>query len=147
MDQALAALDAHPNIEVRLFNPYASRGFRLGELVTDFSRVNRRMHNKSFTADNQATIIGGRNVGDEYFEARPDLDFGDIDVLAIGPVVKEASSAFDLYWNSAAAFPISALTTLRLSAEDLAQRRGELRAYRETQHGSAYAQALRNSRL
>jgi len=146
-DDVLVALDAHENIEVRLFNPVALRSARgLGALL-DFGRVNRRMHNKSLTADNQATIIGGRNVGDEYFEARPDLDLGDIDVLAIGPVVEEASSAFDLYWNSAVAFPISALTNLRLPAEELAQRREELRAYRESQHGSAYAQALSNSQL
>jgi putative cardiolipin synthase len=116
-------------------------------VALDFGRVNRRMHNKSFTADNQATIVGGRNVGDEYYEARPDLDFGDLDVLAIGPVVREVSSAFDLYWNNAAAFPITALTNLRLSAEDLAHRRDELRAYRESQEDSAYAQALMNSQL
>ncbi len=146
-DDVLVALDAHPNIEVRLFNPVAMRSARGLGTILDFGRVNRRMHNKSFTVDNQATIIGGRNVGDEYFEARPDLDFGDLDVLAIGPVVKEASSAFDLYWNSAAAFPISVLTNLRLPDEELAQRREELRANRETQHESAYAQALRNSQL
>src|SRR5438045_6189067 len=64
LDDALAALDAHPNIEVRLFNPYANRAFRLAELATDFSRLNRRMHNKYFTADGQVTIVGGRNIGD-----------------------------------------------------------------------------------
>ncbi|MEW6683496.1 MAG: phospholipase D-like domain-containing protein [Nitrospirota bacterium] len=114
-DDALVALDAHPNIEVRLFNPIALRTARGLGMLLDFGRVNRRMHNKSFTADNHATIVGGRNVGDEYFEARPDLDFGDLDVLAIGPVVSEVSSAFDLYWNSAAAFPITALTNVRVS--------------------------------
>src|SRR6266850_1170698 len=109
MDQALAALDAHPNIEVRLFNPYASRGFRLGELVTDFSRLNRRMHNKSFTADNQATIVGGRNVGDEYFGAESAVEFSDLDVLAVGAVVPEVSASFDAYWNSRSAYPVAAL--------------------------------------
>ena len=69
LDDALAALDAHPNIEVRLFNPFASRGLRALGYLTDFARLNRRMHNKSFTADNQATIVGGRNIGDEYFGA------------------------------------------------------------------------------
>src|SRR5690606_31320671 len=67
LDAVLAALDAHPNMEVRLFNPYVQRKVRLLGLLTDFSRANRRMHNKSFTADNQATVLGGRNVGDEYF--------------------------------------------------------------------------------
>jgi putative cardiolipin synthase len=146
-DDVLVALDAHPNIEVRLFNPVALRTARGLSMMLDFGRVNRRMHNKSFTADDQATIVGGRNVGDEYFEARPDLDFGDLDVLAIGPVVQEVSSAFDLYWNSAAAFPITALTNVRLSAEELAKRREEVRAYRETQMESAYAQALQDSQL
>jgi putative cardiolipin synthase len=109
MDEALAALDAHPNIEVRLFNPYANRGLRLAELATDFSRLNRRMHNKSFTADNQAAIVGGRNVGDEYFGADSPVEFADLDVLAVGAVVPEVSAAFDAYWNSESAYPAASL--------------------------------------
>src|SRR5512138_3047469 len=109
LDPAIAALDAHPNLEVRLFNPYASRGFRLGELATDFSRLNRRMHNKSFTADNQAAIVGGRNVGDEYFGGESEVAFADLDVLAVGAVVPEVSAEFDAYWNSASAYPASSL--------------------------------------
>jgi putative cardiolipin synthase len=108
-DEAIAALDAHPNIEVRLFNPYANRGFRLGELATDFARLNRRMHNKSFTADNQAAIVGGRNVGDEYFGADSPVEFADLDVLAVGAVVPEVSAAFDAYWNSESAYPAASL--------------------------------------
>src|SRR6476659_6763370 len=69
LDSIIAALDSHPNIEVRLFNPFAQRSFKALGYVTDFSRLNRRMHNKSFTADTQATIVGGRNIGDEYFGA------------------------------------------------------------------------------
>ena len=113
MDEAIAALDAHPNIEVRLFNPYANRGFRLGELASDFARVNRRMHNKSFTADNQATIVGGRNVGDEYFGAESAVAFADLDVVAIGAVVPEVSAAFDAYWNSESAYPAASLIAAR----------------------------------
>jgi len=109
LDAQLAALDAHPNIEVRLFNPYANRSFRLGEMVTDFSRINRRMHNKSFTADNQATIVGGRNVGDEYFGAESDVAFADLDVLATGAAVREVSADFDRYWSSPSAVPAAAL--------------------------------------
>jgi putative cardiolipin synthase len=109
LDQAIAALDAHPNIEVRLFNPYANRGWRFGELAWDFSRVNRRMHNKSFTADNQASIVGGRNVGDEYFGADSAVEFADLDVLAIGAVVPEISASFDAYWASESAYPASSL--------------------------------------
>ena len=75
----------------------------------DFARVNRRMHNKSFTADNQATIVGGRNVGDEYFGADTPVAFADLDVIAVGAVVREVSAAFDAYWNSASAYPAASL--------------------------------------
>jgi putative cardiolipin synthase len=109
LDGMIAAIDAHPNIEVRLFNPFANRTWRLGDFATDFSRVNRRMHNKSFTADNQATVVGGRNIGDEYLGAETAVAFTDLDVLAIGSVVQQVSSEFDRYWNSASAWPASAL--------------------------------------
>jgi cardiolipin synthase C len=109
LDADIAALDAHPNIEIRLFNPYANRGFRLGELAADFSRLNRRMHNKSFTADNQATIVGGRNIGDEYFGAEGAVAFQDLDVVAAGAVVSDVSASFDAYWNSASAYPAASL--------------------------------------
>lgn len=109
LDPMLAALDAHPNIEVRLFNPFANRGLRVGDFALDFSRVNRRMHNKSFTADNQLTIVGGRNIGDEYFGANMEVGFQDLDVVAVGPVVREVSTAFDLFWNSASAYPAASL--------------------------------------
>jgi cardiolipin synthase C len=91
LDATLAALDSHPNIEVRLFNPFAIRQPRWIAYLTDFSRVNRRMHNKSFTADNQVAIIGGRNVGDEYFGASDGVLFADLDLMAVGPVVNEVS--------------------------------------------------------
>ncbi len=111
LDPILATLDAHPNIEVRLFNPFVPRGFRILGFVTDFKRLNRRMHNKSFTVDNQATIIGGRNIGDEYFDAAPEgtLTFTDLDVLAIGPVVADVSADFDRYWASRSAYPADRL--------------------------------------
>jgi cardiolipin synthase C len=110
LDPLLAALDAHGNIEVRLFNPFGSRSLlRWAGYLTDFSRLNRRMHNKSFTADNQATIIGGRNVGDEYFGAGDGILFTDLDVMAIGPVVNAVSNAFDRYWNSDSSYPVHAL--------------------------------------
>ena len=105
LDATIAALDAHPNIEVRLYNPLMQRQARLVNFVTDFTRVNRRMHNKSFTADNQATIVGGRNIGNEYFAAGEGVAFADLDVLAIGPAVRKVSEAFDLYWNSPSAYP------------------------------------------
>jgi cardiolipin synthase C len=105
LDPVLAALDAHLNIELRLYNPFVNRGSRFIGYLTDFSRLNRRMHNKSFTADNQVSVVGGRNIADEYFGAAEGLGFADLDVMAIGPVVREVSREFDLYWNSPSAYP------------------------------------------
>jgi putative cardiolipin synthase len=105
-DRSLAAVDAHPEIEVRVFNPFTNRLFRSLNFVTSFNRVNRRMHNKVFIADNQVAIVGGRNIGDEYFAAREDFNFGDLDAVALGPVVPELSHMFDLYWNHRLAVPV-----------------------------------------
>ncbi len=109
LDATIATLAAHPNIQVRLFNPFPNRNFRVGDFVTDFARLNRRMHNKSFTADGQIAIVGGRNIGDEYYGADTDVAFRDLDALAIGPVVREVIREFDLYWNSESAYPASGL--------------------------------------
>lgn len=109
LDAVLAALDALPNTEVRLYNPFVQREFKSLGYLTDFRRLNRRMHNKSLTADNAATIIGGRNIGDEYFGASDEVNFADLDVLAVGRVVRDVSSVFDRYWNSASAYPLPLL--------------------------------------
>ena len=109
LDPTLAALDAHPNIEVRLYNPLAVRGARWLNFVGDFARLNRRMHNKSFTVDNQASIVGGRNIGNEYFGAGDGLVFADLDVIAVGAAVPAVSDEFDLYWNSPSAYPAAKL--------------------------------------
>lgn len=105
-ENSLAVLAAQPNIEVRVFNPFASRTARWFDLVRDFGRVNRRMHNKSMTADGQAAVVGGRNVGNEYFGATEELDFSDVDLFAIGPVVTDVAREFDEYWNSASAYTL-----------------------------------------
>jgi putative cardiolipin synthase len=128
---ALTAIDAHPNIEVRIFNPFASRsGFagKVIEALASFSRINGRMHNKAWIADNRIAIAGGRNVGDEYFTASGRLNFLDLDFAILGPAVGEMSGAFDSYWNSAAVWPIAALNpesvdparlaALRVSAQE-----------------------------
>ena len=109
LDQELAALDQHPNIEVRLFNPFAFRTPKLLNFLTDFFRLNRRMHNKTFTADSQATIIGGRNIGDEYFGAYEGFLFADLDVVTVGAVVPEVSADFDRYWASDSSYPVSGI--------------------------------------
>ena len=105
MDPILALLEAQPNIEVRLYNPFVGRGSRALGILGDFGRLNRRMHNKSFTVDNQVSIVGGRNLADEYFEAGGELNFADVDVMVVGAVVPAISTEFDLYWNSASAYP------------------------------------------
>jgi putative cardiolipin synthase len=107
LDAVLASLNARPGIEIRLFNPFRHRRWRLIDYATDFARLNRRMHNKSFTVDGQATIVGGRNVGDEYFGTRHEVMFVDLDVLAIGPVVGDVSNDFERYWTSESARPAS----------------------------------------
>ncbi|HEY6123486.1 MAG TPA: phospholipase D-like domain-containing protein, partial [Steroidobacteraceae bacterium] len=107
-----AALAAHPNIEVRAFNPFASRNGTLSlvsEGARNFKRINRRMHNKTWIADNRFAIVGGRNLGDEYFGASDEFNFVDLDFGMIGPVVRDASASFDRYWNSPSAYPIEML--------------------------------------
>ena len=103
LDGAIAALDAHANVEVRLYNPFANRSGRGLAFMADFARLNRRMHNKSFTADNRASVVGGRNIGNEYLGAGSGVLFVDLDVLVVGAAVGEVSGEFDRYWNSASA--------------------------------------------
>ena len=117
LDPIIAALDAHRDIEVRLFNPFTIRKPRLIGFLTDFRRLNRRMHNKSFTVDNQATVVGGRNIGDEYFGAGSGALFVDLDVLAVGPVVSEVSTDFDRYWASGSSYPADRIVAAATSAE------------------------------
>lgn len=105
------AMSQHPNIEVRLFAPYSRRQPKVLQYLTRFRDVNARMHTKSFTVDYQATIIGGRNIGDEYFDADPKLAFADNDVLVIGAPTRAVSGNFDDYWNSDYAYPVTALLT------------------------------------
>ncbi len=144
IDDEIAALDAHPNIEVRLFNPYSNRRFKALGYVTDFSRLNRRMHNKSMTADSQAMVIGGRNIGDDYFGATTGVLKADLDALIIGPVVDDVSLDFDKYWASPLAYPaasiVGSLTPIevqRIGAELVDT--GNSRAARD------YIEAIRNS--
>jgi len=126
-ERGMAALDSHPHFEIRIFNPFSRRQGKVLDVVGDFERVNRRMHNKSFTVDSQATIVGGRNIGAEYFAAGDEVNFGDLDLLGFGPVAVEAGTAFDAYWNSDLAVPVSGL----LDAEQLEAAEAELPALRE----------------
>lgn len=122
MDDMLIGLAAHPNIEVRLFNPFsAGRGHvltRFAASALDFYRVNHRMHNKLFVADGAMAIVGGRNIADSYFTRDPNQNFADVDALLVGAVVEQLSSAFDDYWNSEFAIPLAYFAPTSTSAEE-----------------------------
>lgn len=118
-DAVVAALDAHPNIEIRLFNPFAHRSGHALDFIADFDRVNHRMHNKLFVMDNAVVIVGGRNIGNHYFEVHQQVNFRDLDVIAGGPVVREASGVFDHFWNSDWAVPVRAMVDRPATEADL----------------------------
>jgi len=109
-DSAYQTLDAHPNVEVRLFNPMGNRGAaKQANYAFKKSNFNYRMHNKIFLVDGVAAVLGGRNIGDEYFGQDPSFNFQDMDAIALGEVAAEAGEAFDLFWNAELAFPVTAL--------------------------------------
>lgn len=109
LDARLALLDAEPSVAVRLYNPFTMRRFRGLEWLFAFRRLNSRMHAKSLTADRNTTIVGGRNIGDEYFGARSKGQFDDLDVMATGPVAAEVEQVFEHHWKSAAVHPLAAV--------------------------------------
>jgi putative cardiolipin synthase len=129
-DSDLIALSVHPKIQVRVFNPttFRPRWARFLEYALHFHRSTRRMHNKLFIVDNEFTILGGRNVGNDYFNVRANSVFRDFDVLIAGPVTAQASSAFDLYWNSAWSVPAAALGLRTRTPADLEKLRHKLQA-------------------
>jgi cardiolipin synthase C len=129
-NQQITALAAHHNIEIRIFNPFFLRGplekFRNAEWLLFTRRLNSRMHNKLFIADNAVALLGGRNIGDEYFQASPRVERADFDVLAVGPVVGRLSQSFDVYWNSELAIPVQALLVAKPTTGSLDRYRDEL---------------------
>ena len=146
LDATMAALAAHRNVELRLFNPLRHRRARWLNYLLDFRRVNHRMHNKSFTIDNQVAVIGGRNIGDEYFQAGTEESFEDLDVIAVGPAVAEISQEFDTYWNSASAYPAQLLlgTSSSASTDSLL---GSFEAARKESASTRYLETLRETPL
>lgn len=146
-DEGAAILDFHPNVEVRIFNPFGRNVGRTIQFATGFGKQTRRAHNKSFTVDNVATILGGRNIGDEYFNANPKLAFADLDVLSVGPVAREVSSSFDLYWNSDLSYPIASLVKDLPSKELAAERKKHFDGFVEQQRDSRYVHHLLSSDL
>lgn len=150
-DDLLATLDMHPNIEVRAYNPFALRGYwwlaRMFEYLGDARRLNLRMHNKLWIADNAVAVLGGRNLGDAYFAASPDSEFADLDIFAAGPLVREMSRGFDTYWNSAAAMPIGRLADMPSDPAKLAAIQTQLKTRADAFRETAYAKALRATDL
>ncbi len=133
IDQVMAGLNSHDNIEIRVFNPFGSaqQGVfeRTTNLFTQIGHFTRRMHNKAMIADNQLAIVGGRNLGDEYFSASETLQFRDLDVLAAGPITADISASFDDYWNSSIAYPLRVLNQQKFDAKELDKTREDLRQH------------------
>ena len=146
LDETLAALDSQPNLEVRLYNPLSHRRVRALSYVLAPRRMNRRMHNKSFTVDNQAAVVGGRNVGDEYFGAGQGMVFTDLDVLGLGSVVRDVSTEFDRYWNSSSSAPAAGLLPAA-GAEDVRRLESRFASVRSDPEAEEYLRALRETTL
>ena len=146
-DKNISIMSAYPNIEMRIFNPFDRKRGRKTQFLTRFGSVTRRMHNKSFTVDGQVAIVGGRNIGNEYFQADPTNAFADLDVMVIGPAVQEVLTAFDRYWNSDLAYPVSVLIEGEPTAAEIKKAREELKSHIEDQETSIYVQMLRETDL
>ena len=131
-DEMMLDVDAHPNVEMRIYNPFQVRSssmlLRYFENLNDYARTNHRMHNKLLIADGQVAIVGGRNIASEYFDFNEDENFRDFDVLTTGKVLPEISSSFDDYWNSGWAYPVTIVDHWRAQAPELASLRKRLRS-------------------
>ncbi|PMG79181.1 phospholipase [Shewanella sp. 10N.286.51.B7] len=146
-DDGWMVIANHPNISVRLFNPSYERHYRGIAFITNFTRMNHRMHNKSLTIDNLVSIVGGRNIGAEYFSANEDVEFGDLDVLTIGEAVDDVSTQFDTYWNSKQVQSIQQLVPANDINTNLELLIQEAANYKATLASSEYYKRLENSSL
>jgi putative cardiolipin synthase len=144
-DRSLLLMNQHPNIEIRMFNPISRRGIYALNFVGQFNQANRRMHNKSFTVDNSISVVGGRNIADEYFQLKEDVVFTDFDILAVGPIVSEISGSFDEFWNHSRAVPVEQFIKDK-RGEDLESVRREISEEFDGIYDTVYEQAL-NSQL
>lgn len=120
-DRELEQLSALPNVEIRLFNPFAGRDTGLLDFIFDFDRIDHRMHNKAFIADNSVAVVGGRNVGNQYFEINKTANYRDLDLFASGPIVRDISDSFDNFWNSAWSVSIARIDHLQIVRSDFAR--------------------------
>ena len=139
-DEGLAMLNAHPNVQVRLFNPVARGGISSLNFLLDFSRANRRMHNKSFTVDGHVTIIGGRNIAAEYFDMNEDVHFWDFELFCFGGLIPEVGDSFDDFWNHQLSVPMEALDD-RAGQEELEELRASVEEFQRAHPGSEYTDA------
>ncbi|MCE7032959.1 phospholipase D family protein [Lysobacter sp. GX 14042] len=146
LDPKWLALDAHPLIEIRLYNPFRNRGgiWRLVEMVQRVFSINHRMHNKAWIADGRVAVVGGRNIGEEYFAADAEVNFRDLDLLLFGPAVEQASTIFDGFWNSDAVVPIAALH--RMTPQELRQAVNGLEDEAGLERASPYLRRVVGSR-
>jgi putative cardiolipin synthase len=145
-DRNLLLIDQHPNIEVRLFNPISRRGLHWLNFVGNFRQANRRMHNKSFTVDNAVSIVGGRNIADEYFQLTEAAVFADFDVLAVGPIAADILVSFDAYWNFSLAIPVDQLSS-EVEAGTLEKERALIDAKISATYSRVYEEALQSRLL
>ena len=125
-DNMIGAMDAHPNIEIRIFNPFSHRGLHALDFLTDTDRVNHRMHNKTVIVDNSFAIVGGRNIGNHYFGVSDELNFRDMDIAAVGPIVRDISKMYDYFWNGEWSVPISVTAKKKYTMKDLEIERKKL---------------------
>jgi putative cardiolipin synthase len=143
---AIRPLAAHPNIEIRIFNPFVVRrapaAFRWAEFVVGGRRLNYRMHNKLFIGDNAVAVTGGRNIGDAYFQASTEVELGDFDLAVVGPMVRELSKSFDTYWNDRLAIPVETLPLGTPSQAELETCRKALAEHKEKMATSSYIRSL-----
>jgi len=147
-DNSLKMLSQHKNIEICIFNPLSNRNwFRNLELITNLDRAGRRMHNKLFVADNYAAIVGGRNIGDEYFDARKNLNFVDLDLLTIGPIVDDITKSFSDYWESRWSTSIESLNKTTVFKKQLYNIRRRLKDKWHRAKNTQYFNSLRQSDL
>ncbi|ABM00408.1 phospholipase D family protein [Shewanella amazonensis] len=147
IDRQLAVMASHPNVSVRLYNPSSHRTLRALSFVTDFGRMNHRMHNKSLTVDNRLSVVGGRNIGNEYFSNDEDVEFGDLDVLLTGPVVEQVSDQFDAYWNGSNTYPVELLTEHPVQSDELAAMYDQIANQKRQLEEHPYIQRLTKSPL
>jgi putative cardiolipin synthase len=147
-DEQITALEAHPSGQTRIFNPFAYRGhvmlFRAIEFLFDNTRLDYRMHSKLLIVDNAVALLGGRNIGDQYFQIDPASQFADDDIFAAGPIARQISGTFDEYWKSAPSVPAEALSNGKSSHAALQKHREDLKEQhrRATVEGIDYLKCL-----